>query len=319
MFYKNNWFTYSYDSILFGKKTSTHSIFDIELTPTVTTVKSYYEELKDNATRIRDTYTGKLDLLFSGGIDSEVVLRIYNDLKIPINICIFKYENDYNYYEFNRAVKICDSMQLPYTVIDFNLQKFFETDAYDIWTKVHCMGSGWLPLLKMIEYLDNIPIMGDGEPLWVFNNTSWEFELEELPHAQGIYCTNINRPMITDWYEYSPEVILTHALLPRIQTMRNSLIEVDGNQIKYLLYKDLWPEIVLRPKRNGFEKFNTQPRVTSLELQSLIQFQKQHIDTLTISNTVYSFSNEQLFNFLVYDYEPNYQSVHSDPHIDSLH
>jgi len=125
--------------------------------------------------------------------------------------------------------------------------------------------------------------------------------------------------MITDWYEYSPEVILTHALLPRIQTMRNSLIEVDGNQIKYLLYKDLWPEIVLRPKRNGFEKFNTQPRVTSLELQSLIQFQKQHIDTLTISNTVYSFSNEQLFNFLVYDYEPNYQSVHSDPHIDSLH
>ena len=89
MLYKNNWFTYSYDSILFGNKTSTHSTFDIELTPTVTTVKSYYEELRDNATRIRDIYTGNLDLLFSGGIDSEVVLRIYNDLKIPINFLEF--------------------------------------------------------------------------------------------------------------------------------------------------------------------------------------------------------------------------------------
>ena len=79
MFYKDNWFSYSYDSVLFGHKNTTNSEFTIELSPTVTRVKSYYEELKDNAIRIRDMFTGSLDLLFSGGIDSEGVLRIYND------------------------------------------------------------------------------------------------------------------------------------------------------------------------------------------------------------------------------------------------
>lgn len=77
MFYKDNWFTYSYDSELFGHKNTTNSEFTISLTPTVSNVNSYYEELKNNASKIRDMFTGSLDLLFSGGIDSEVILRVY--------------------------------------------------------------------------------------------------------------------------------------------------------------------------------------------------------------------------------------------------
>jgi len=301
MIYKDNWFTYSYDSILFGKKTSTHSIFDIELTPTVTTVKSYYEELKDNATRIRDTYTGKLDLLFSGGIDSEVVLRIYNDLNIPINICIFKYENDYNHYEFNRAIKICDSMQLPYTIIDFNLQKFFETDAYDIWTKVHCMGSGWLPLLKMIEYLDGTPIIGSGESYWVRtsrDNTTtypWKFEIDEGAKAWTVYCKSIGRQVISDWYEHSPELIVAHTNLQLIQDLINDRIpgKLSSTSSKAVVHKNIWPDIEIRQKMIGFEG-NDKP---GSKPEFMKEFDQQY--SFNVSSKRFYFSEQELRQKLI--------------------
>ena len=58
----------------------------------------------------------------------------------------------------------------------------------------------------------------------------------------------------------------------------------------------MWPEIVIRPKRNGFEQFGTKSKVVSVG--SLQQFQKQHINSIDISNTVYSLRADQLVNLI---------------------
>jgi hypothetical protein len=261
MFYKNNWFTYFYDSIPFGHKTSPNSEFTIELLHTVSSVKSYYEELKDNATRIRDMFTGSLDLLFSGGIDSEVVLRIYNDLKIPINVYIFKYENNYNYREFNQAIKVCEALGSNYTVIDFNLEKFFENEAHSIWSKANCRGSGWLPHMKMTEYLDGTPIIGSGDPYWVRTSKDltmqhpWVFEIDEGAKAWTVYHKHIQRNVVADWYEYSPEMIISHLNLPLIQDLLNDRIpgKLSSFSSKAVVHKEIWPEVTIRPKLVGFE------------------------------------------------------------------
>lgn len=302
MFYKDNWLSWTYDNIKFGNKTTPQSEFKFHFKQTINRpLKSHKEELLENARVTRDSFNEPFDLLFSGGGDSEVILRCYLELKIPINVFIFKYENDYNAHDVRHALRICDELNVIPTVIDFNLKKFFENDAYSIWTKTYVKTAGRLPHMKMIEYLDNIPIMGDSEPLWEFNNNCWQFQFEEVCHSQSIYCTSIDRTMIADWYEYSPEVILSHALSPKIQALFNSSVEMNYDQVKYLLYKEMWPEIVIRPKRNGFEKFNTQPREVSVELQSLAQFQKQYIENLDISNTISTFNTEQLFNLLACD------------------
>lgn len=264
MFYKNNWFTYSYDNVPYGHKTSLSSNFTVEITPTVTNVKSYYEELKNNAICIRDMFSEKLDLLFSGGIDSEVVLRIYNDLKIPINVYIFKYENHYNYREFNQAIKICEALGSSYEVIDFNLEKFFENEAYDIWTKVNCKGSGWLPHMKMTEYLDGIPIIGSGEPYWIRTSRDttikqpWVFEINEGAKAWTVYHKNIQRDVVSDWYEYSPELLVSHTELPLIQDLINDRIpgKLSSFSSKAVVHKQIWSDIDIRPKMVGFEGNN---------------------------------------------------------------
>ena len=235
-------------------------------------------------------------MLFSGGIDSEIVLRCHVELKIPINVFIFKYENDYNCHDVRHALRICEELNVTPAVIDFNLQKFFETDAYDIWKIGYFQRAGTLPHMKMIEYLDNIPLMGEGVPSWKFNNGNWQFHLEESWHGQSVYCSSINRTMIADWYEYSPEVLVSHALLPRIQNLVNSKVNVDYDQIKHFLYKKLWPEIAIRPKRNGFEGNNTIPKQCAV--QELLEFQKIYINSINISHNTLLYNKQELISLL---------------------
>lgn len=303
MFYKNNWFTYSYDSVLFGHKDSPSSEFTIELTPTVTSVGSYHEELKNNAMRIRDMITGSLDLMFSGGIDSEVILRIYNDLKIPINVYIFKYENDYNYREFNQAIKVCDALGVKHKIIDFNLEKFFENEAHSIWSKVNCNSSGWLPHMKMTEYLDGTPIIGSGDPYWIRTSKElttkcpWVFEIDEGAKAWTVYHKNIQRNIISDWYEYSPEMIISHLNLPLIQKLINDQIpgKLSSFSSKAILHKEIWPSIDIRPKLVGFE--GDKPAGYYSKPAFMLDFDNAYCGN--VSSKKYYFTEEELRNKLL--------------------
>lgn len=303
MTYKDNWLTWYYDGVEYGSKLSPTAVFDLKIKPKITrAVKSYREELLLNAALIRDTFSEPFDLLFSGGGDSEVILRCYHELKIPINVFIFKYENDYNISDVTHAVRICNELNVTPKIIDFNLQKFFEQDAYDLWLTGYYANAGKLPHMKFIEYLDNIPIMGDGIPLWDYypEERKWKFELDEAYHGQSIYCKTIERLAISDWYEYSPEVIASYAVHPRMQ----SLFKNPGNwrtfeETKYIIYKSMWDQVQIRPKFVGYE--GTMPAgIGSSKPNFMLEFNRTHIKY--DESPPFAFTKEQLLN-VFYGYE----------------
>ena len=300
MFYKDDWLSWTYDGVKFGNKTTPQSKFEFQIKKTVhRPLKSHKQELLENTRVIRDSFNEPFDLLFSGGVDSEIVLRCHVELKIPINVFIFKYENNYNFHDVRHALRICNELNITPVVIDFNLQKFFETDAYDIWKMGYFHKAGMLPHMKMIEYLDNIPVLGDGVPDWSFKDSKWQFELNEADHSQSIYGIAIARPMIACWFEYSPEVILSHMRLPNMQRLINNAVPGDQFSFditKYYLYKKIWPEIHIRVKRNGFEGNNIIPKQCAVP--ELIEFNNTYIDTIDISHNISLYDKEELVNFL---------------------
>jgi hypothetical protein len=301
MFYKDNWLSWKYDDVKFGNKITPQSKFEFQFKKTINrTLRSHKQELLENTRIIRDSFNEPFDLLFSGGVDSEIVLRCHVELKIPINVFIFKYENDYNCHDVRHALRICEELNVTPTVIDFNLAKFFETDAYDIWKTGFFAKAGRLPHMKMLDYLDNIPVMGDGDPVWVFKENQWLFELGEINHSQSIYCNIINRTSLCDWFEYSPKVIVSHMNLKRIQNLisssRNEVAYYD--QTKYFLYKDIWPEVVIRPKRVGYEQFDTRHKFVSQDLIGMLEFQKM-IDSKNVSDTCLYLTKEEFISLIV--------------------
>lgn len=280
MFYKDDWLVWKYDGVNFGPKTSPTSHFELQINKTINrTVMSYYDELLENALVIRDTFSGPLDLMLSGGIDGEIVLRCYHDFRIPVNVFIFKYENNYNHHDVAHAINICKSLNQPYTIIDFNLERFFENDAYDIWKKVYSAGSGFLPHMKMTEYLNGMPIICASEPYWILDKPSgkWFYEWEECHHSWAVYHKTINRPVITSWYEYSPEIIVAHKRLRLIERLLTNKIpgKISSNTSKHNIHSFFWPDIAKRPKRTGFEG----DRVTAYTSKPdfMLEFDRQFI------------------------------------------
>lgn len=285
MFYKDNWLAWTYDNgPEYGPKLTPKAECKFTMRNTITRpVKSYYEELKENARVIRDTFSGELGLLLSGGIDSEVILRTYVDLKIPIKVYICKYRNDHNIHDYNCAIKICESLNITPCVIDFDLEKFFENEAYDMWTKCHATGPGWLPHLKMAEYVDGLPIIGSGEAY--YRRTSrdmsikypWVFEIDEAPHHWATYHKTIGRDAITDWYEYSPEIIVAYTQLPYVQQLITDNVpgKLDNVSSKAVIHREYWPDLFDRMKLVGFE--GPKPDKEKLFPPFMIEFGKQYI------------------------------------------
>jgi hypothetical protein len=306
MFYKDNWLSWIYDGVENGSKLSPQSTFELVLNNTITEpVDTYYNELINNAKLIRDTFTGEFDLLFSGGIDSEVVLRIYHSLNIPVNVFVFRYENNYNYRDVNSALSICNELSITPKIIDFNLQKFFENDAHEIFSKIYCHSSGRLPHLKMSEYLDNLPIYGSGEPYWRRTNRDtssqapWILEFDEGARAWSVYHKTIGRPAICDWYEYSPQVLLSHMQTPVIKDLISDNIHgrFDSNRSKIKLHKEYWPTLINRQKLVGFEG-DKDPSIKS-KPEFMLEFDREFITDRVISK-VDLFTPEQLFNSIGY-------------------
>lgn len=299
MIYRDNWLTWSYDGVEYGPKLAPGSKFNMQFKKVINRpVKSYREELLLNTQLIADTFNGPFDLMFSGGMDSEIILRCHKELGIPINVYIFKYENNYNHADVTQALKICNELNITPTVIDFNLQKFFENDAYDIWRKGYFYNGGKLPHMKMIDYMDNTPIMGDGCPYWTNDNGIWKYEFDEDCHAQSIYCKTVGRKMIADWYEYSPEVIIAHMNTPDIQDLINCVPTTEYKyyeELKHILHKKLWPTLDIRLKRTGFEG-NLKPGMNSSKPEFMLEFNRQYLTGETSKD--FLFTKDELIALL---------------------
>jgi Queuosine biosynthesis protein QueC len=298
MFYKDNWLSWTYEDEVYGTKSTIDVEFKLTLTKTVNKpLLSYYDELFENARNIKDIISGPLDLLFSGGIDSEVILRVYRELKIPINVFIFKYEDMLNYREFEHAINVCTNLNVKHTVIDFNVEKFFENDAYDIWKKCNANSSGWLPHMKMTEYLDNTPVFGSGDPYWRRQDDgTWMFEIDEGAKFWTLYHKAIGRTAVTDWYEYRPEIILSHMQLPRIQQLINDqqFGKTSSFSNKSPVHKDYWGDIDIRPKMVGFERDKVIAKDSKPEF--MLEFERQY--TSKVRATTYRYTAKQITELL---------------------
>jgi hypothetical protein len=304
MFYKNNWLAWTYDDgPEYGPKLSPQAEMKFILRNTITRpVKSYYEELLENGRAIYERFNEPLSLLFSGGVDSEVVLRVYLDLKIPINVYIFKYENDYNVIEFTHAVAVCEKLNVKPIIVDFNLEKFFENEAYDFMLKTYAMGPGWLPHMKMTEYVDGIPIIGSGEPYFRRRSRDWTskhqwiYQIDEHSHHWAVYHTVIGRKAIADWYEYSPEILVSFSKLPYIQDLINDRVygKLSTETSKVSIHQPYWPDLQPRQKLVGFE--GPVPDKEKILPPFMVEFDQQY--TKNNTNKIQIYSEEDLLSLI---------------------
>jgi hypothetical protein len=260
----NNWMTYSFDDgPINGPKPSAKSVFKIHFKKGLEYQRmSYYDALYYNARMLKDNYSEPFDVLFSGGIDSEIILRIFKEEGIRHNVYTIRMEDDINIRDLNDAKNICNELGVKLNILDWNLQKFFDNDAYDMYQKTFSPAPGRMLRHAWFDLLDNIPVMGEGEPYWKrelggdhSQKSKWNLYFAEDYFTASIYGNTFGRTTISEWYNYTPEVVMNYHKLPLAQRLIND--EIPGKQSSWSsrreIHKTIWPTIPERPKLYGYE------------------------------------------------------------------
>jgi hypothetical protein len=222
MSFADNWISWSYNQDPAQKfKLRPDSVMTISVNPAGThALGSFRQEILNNMSLIRDSFSGPLDLAFSGGGDSELALRCFVELGIPVNVVSFRYNDNLNRLELQRALDICQDLGIKQTVIDLDLQKFFENDAYDLWTTGYYLNAGRLVHMKMLEYLNNTPVFCDGviqSPYAISRyQGKWCVRFKEISLSLANYANRIGRPMVANVFDFSPRPLARFLQIPTV-------------------------------------------------------------------------------------------------------
>jgi hypothetical protein len=259
----NNWMTYSFDDgPIFGKKPSKHSIFNLQFNKTPIQDINYFESLFYNGKMIADHYPQPFDVLLSGGIDSEVIVRVNHELGIKQNVYVIRLENNLNIRDVEDAKIICKDIGINLKIIDWNLQKWIENDAHALYQNTFAPVLGKMIRFAWWDFFDNIIVMGEGEPYWIrelegdySRKSKWYLRCAENEFMCSIHAKQIGKIVIGEWYNFTPEVVMAYHRIPHISKLLND--EIIGKQScwssRVQIHQQLWPSIKPRPKLVGYE------------------------------------------------------------------
>jgi len=220
-------------------------------------LNSFHNELINNSIAIRDTFSGQLDLLFSGGTSSQVALYSFLEAGIPVNLITANFSN-LNFRDVNSAIEISKNLNLQLKIIDIDIESFFENEAEAIFDKAPCFNINNLLITKLLSFCDNTPIVG-GKELQVIResfdyavNKDWYVKISN----EDFYINNnATRPMVSNWGMYSPEILLSLLQEEEIKKIidNKQYGELSLKQAQYPIYKKLWPYFYKRLPQIGLE------------------------------------------------------------------
>jgi len=275
----NDWMSYSYNDVQFGKKIHNDDVFKIHIKKENKILPlCYTEAIFNNARQIQDRFNQTQDVLLSGGIDSEVIVRTNKLLGIKQNIFTFRLEDGINARDVQYSIELCKSLGLKLNLIDFSLSKFIEQKAEALY-KQTLLPIGYLVRTEWFNYLDNLPIVGNAEQYWrrVFAEdysikSKWYYNCIEGDFSFSIFSNFIGRPIIGEWYLYTPELMNSFHKTSIIKSILND--EVPGKistwSSRYKIFQSIWPDISYKQKLTGYEG-NNKP---GSKPECMIEFEK---------------------------------------------
>jgi hypothetical protein len=293
---ENNWQRWYYDDDPTQiYRTSNEQVWNVDFTLDPTPPKDLRTELIRACHSVRDTYPNeKLSLMLSGGSESEMMVRAFVEAGIPFDVYITRYSNDINIYDVSFAVTACENLKIPYTIIDFDHNKFFENEISEYSKHAEIYTPVTLAICAVIDKIDGVPIAANGDPCIMRRprhyNTQprlWcNVELES-DYGPAKYFLKQNRPAITDFFRWN------HRLLKSITTTKwwNNLIndkipgKLGTQSSKIHGYREVYPELILRDKRWGMESIL--PQIEEIEKRlkdanNRINYEQAQLDSIEL-------------------------------------
>jgi hypothetical protein len=175
------------DDYLYG--TGSGSTWSVNIDPPTRKIKTYYEETVEAVEYVYANKVGKLQVLYSGGVDSQYVCEILLKLGIKFDPIIIELKdssgNPYNDHDTKWAYDFCHAKNLKPVIYDLNFDNFVETGKnVEVAESVECCAPVIPCVLYVLSQLDGFTILGNDPTYLRYENDQWF--LEELQYVHSL-------------------------------------------------------------------------------------------------------------------------------------
>jgi len=229
--------------------------FKVELKPILRPNKSYCEELILNAKEIWEQKDGPLYVLYSGGIDSELILKVFLSLNMSPIPVIISLQPNLNNHDIKYAFDFCKKNSLTPLVVDINIVDFEKSNEFiDISILANTTNHYDIPAMKVALSLDGTVLCGYEEPtLSLINNTWYYVEKETWAGWRKLYRSG-KLTGTSAFHSWSAETLLSFMIDPDIIKLVENKIpdRLSSLASRHAVYGKLF-HMDPRPKFTGWE------------------------------------------------------------------
>lgn len=225
-------------------------------------LNDWYDEVDNTVKLIAQSTSKPIYIGFSGGIDSEVIIKSFIKNCVPFTVFIVEFENGLNEHDILWAKQYCQENNLNYKIVKLDVEKFFTKDINKYLNKgykaIRIFRYLQLFMLETIESWGGCAVLGSGEQ--VYCNIDGELCLNrEYGYFMSLeWCKNNNTTHYPYFFEHNSELFASYMklelidfLLQRPQYFKNYIDNMSTEKI--MIYHRYWPEMVKRRKYHGFE------------------------------------------------------------------
>lgn len=262
-FTHNNHLTYKVGGRLFGHRLTPYEKFEVNIGAID---KEYYKtsnwlnEQYKTAELVRSDYGKEFVVFYSGGTDSEILLRVLKTLGMKARYAFIRFTNDNNLQDYVIAQKVASELDISLDVIDFDPVEFYRSgQAFEFAGTIQCRQMAYLTVYHNILKM-GIPAVMGGELLMRrhtnLQGSRWYFCFRENEDGSAMRFSLLhNLPLVNEWFSYTPEMMgyyLEHPTIRKLVTERYNY-KVSSVSTKNGVLSEYMPSILPKVKTHGYE------------------------------------------------------------------
>ena len=194
----------------------------VNIDPPKRKIKTYFEETLDAVEYVYANKTGKFQVLYSGGLDSQYVCEVLLHLGISFDPIIVQLKNNagkvLNMHDIKYAYEFCESKNITPVAYDLNFEKFIDSGKnVEIAESVTCCSFALPATMHVASQLDGFTLLGNDPPYMRLEpNNVWVLEELEYIHSLLRFYKKYNVNGCPFLLSYTPEMMLAFLLDPSI-------------------------------------------------------------------------------------------------------
>lgn len=230
--------------------------------------KNFHDECLETARTIRHNTDEEITVLFSGGVDSEVVVRSFVEAGIPINVAVMRFKDDLNAHDISYAIETCRELKISPTFYDLDLLAFWKDDYLPYAHLTRCFSPQLITTMWLIDQIKGFVVLGSGECLLEKKHDHWFLLEKERIASWYRFFVARNRSGCPGFFQYTPEILLSYLLDPEVVKMVKESVVDSSAKIKLEMYQQHFP-LKTRPKFTGYEKVQHEDHVIRTKLKEI--------------------------------------------------